>query len=35
MVVAYCLMAAGGLLSLTGLIAVAFNRNELHTSAHI
>jgi hypothetical protein len=35
MVVAYCLMAAGGLLSLIGFVAVAFNRNELHSSAHI
>jgi hypothetical protein len=35
MVLAYSLMAAGGLLSLIGLIAIAFTRNALHHTAHI
>jgi hypothetical protein len=35
MVLAYCLMAAGVLLSLTGLIAIAITRNALHHTAHI
>jgi hypothetical protein len=35
MVLANCLMAAGGLLSFTGLIAIALTRNALHCKAHI
>jgi hypothetical protein len=35
MVLAYCLMAAGGLLSFVGLIAIALKRNALHYRAHI
>lgn len=33
MAFAYFLMAAGGLLTLTGFIAIAFARNELHSTA--
>jgi hypothetical protein len=35
MVLAYYLMAAGALLSLTGLIVIAFSRNALHHTARI
>jgi hypothetical protein len=35
MVFAYGLMAAGGLLSMTGLIAIALTRNALHHTANI
>jgi hypothetical protein len=35
MVLAYCLMTAGGLLSFTSLIAIALKRNALHCQAHI
>jgi hypothetical protein len=35
MVIAYGLMAVGGLLSMTGLIAIALTRNALHHTANI
>jgi hypothetical protein len=35
MVLAYCLIAAGGLLALTSLIAIALTRNALHSTARI
>jgi hypothetical protein len=35
MVLAYCLMVAGGVLSFAGLIAIAIKRNALHCRAQI
>ena len=35
MVVAYCLMTSGGLLTLLGLIAIGLDRNVLHVEARI
>jgi hypothetical protein len=35
MAFAYCLIAAGGVLTFSGLVAVAFARNELYSSAQI
>jgi hypothetical protein len=35
MIVAYCLIAAGGLLSLLGFVAIALSRNALHADASI
>jgi hypothetical protein len=35
MVFAYCLIAAGGLLALRGLITTALARNALHSTARI
>jgi hypothetical protein len=33
MLFAFCLIAAGGLLALTGLIAIGLTRNALHSAA--
>ena len=35
MVIAYCLIAGGGLLTLLGLVAVGLDRNRLHVEARI
>lgn len=35
MIIAYCLMAAGGSLSLLGFVVIALDRNTLHADASI
>lgn len=35
MLVAYCLMTSGGLLTLLGLVAIGLDRNTLHVEARI
>jgi hypothetical protein len=35
MVLAFCLMTTGGLLTMIGLIAIGLNRNMLHVEARI